>query len=142
MKIFSRYPRLAMREKKVVYSEEELLDNIREGAKMGKQCVMSLYSFEEVYDKKVRPETAVIDCAMWIGDLQFCENKCKQFPKNPSIVIDEGQEHLAIVFRSFTREELQSLNACTQLDIMIVIPGCLNLKIGKKSTIVRRYGGI
>lgn len=140
MKIFSRYPRVVLREKKVVYSEEELLDAIREGVQNKKQCIMSLYSFEEVYDKKVRPETAVIDCAMWIGDLTFCENKCKQFAKFPSIVIDEGKDHLAIVFKDFTREELQNLNACTELDIMIVVPGCLNLRTGKKSTIVSKHG--
>jgi hypothetical protein len=127
-----------MREKKVVFSEEELLDNIREGAQNRKQCIMSLYSFEEVYDKKVRPETAVIDCAMWIGDRAFCESKCKLFPHDSSLVIDEGKDHLAIVFKNFTREQLQSLNACTELDIMIVVPGCLNLRTGKKCTIVKR----
>jgi hypothetical protein len=129
-----------MREKKVVYSEQELLDNIREGAQNRKQCIMSLYSFEEVYDKKVRPETAVIDCAMWIGDRAFCEGKCKLFPKDPSIIIDEGKDHLGIVFKNFTREQLQSLNACTELDILIVVPGCINLRTGKKCTIVSKHG--
>jgi hypothetical protein len=129
-----------MREKKVVYSEQELLDTIREGAKSGKQCIMSLYSFEEVYDKKVRAETAIIDCAMWVGDKVFCENKCKQFPRDPSIVIDEGKDHLAIIFKPFTREQLQTLNACTELDVMIVIPGCINLKTGKKCTMVSKNG--
>lgn len=140
MRIFSRYPRLCMREKKVIYSEEELLDCVREGALNKKQCIMSLYSFEEIYDKKVRPETAIIDCAMWIGDRAFCENKCKQFPKDPSIVIDEGKDHLAIVFKTFTRAQLQSLNACTELDVCIVVPGCLNLRTGKKCTMVSKHG--
>jgi hypothetical protein len=138
MKIFSRYPRVAMREKNVVYSEEELLDQIREGVKNHKQCIMSLYSFEEIYDKKVRPETAVIDCAMWKGERTFCENKCKLFPKDPSIVIDEGKDYIAIVFKNFTREQLQSLNACTDLEAMIIVPGCLNLQTGKKCTIIGR----
>lgn len=140
MRIFSRYPRIAMREKKVIYSEQELLDCIREGAQNRKQCIMSLYSFEEVLDKKVRQETAVIDCAMWIGDRAFCESKCKLFPRDPSIVIDEGKDHLAIVFKNFTREQLQSLNACTELDVLIVVPGCLNLRTGKKCTIVSKNG--
>lgn len=139
MRIFTRYPRLCMREKKVIYSEQELLDCIREGAQNRKQCIMSLYSFEEVLDKKVRQETAVIDCAMWIGDRAFCESKCKLFPRDPSIVIDEGKDHLAIVFKNFTRQQLQSLNACTELETMFVVPKQLNLRTGKRCAILKAF---
>lgn len=136
----NRYPKVVFRERKVVYSSYELLERIKEGMKSNKLCIVSLYSFEEIRDKQPIWESARIDSILFEGTLELCERKCKEFSSYPSVIIFDGEKHLAIIYKNSTLEELKRLGANTSLKKMIILPGCLNLKTGKRSKIVRKYG--
>lgn len=138
--MFRRYPRVVMREKRVIYSTEGLKKAVKEGAKSNKVCVMSLYSFQQVKDKKVIWESAVIDCILWEGQLSFCEGIYSKFSNHKSIIIYDGAQYQVIIFKESTLEELKRLNANKQLNKMILIPGTFNLRTRQKCKIVKRNG--
>jgi len=136
--MFNQYPRAIFRERKIVFSKEELVDKVREGVKVRKQPIMSLYSFREILDKKPRWETVIIDCICWEGQKGFCKAMLNKFSGYPSVLIFDGIRYMGIVFKESTEDELFRLKANTKLNLMILIPGCRNLRTGKKCTIIER----
>ena len=97
--MFSRFPRIMLREKRVVYSKHQLLEKLKEASQFNKACELSLYSFEEINDRKPIIKSAVIDCLLWEGDLNYCRNLCNNFKNDKWIILNNGQNYQLIVFR-------------------------------------------
>jgi len=139
-KPFRQYPRAVMREKRTVFSEVGLKRTVTEGKRVNKVCLMSLYSFTIVRNRKVVWESALIDCILWEGKKGYCESMINKFPKFPSLLIFDGTRYQAIVFKYSTLEEMGRLRANTQLNKMILIPGYMNFRAGKKCMIIKKRG--
>lgn len=137
--MFSRYPRAIFRDRRVILSKEELQMAIKEGAQARKECIMSLYSFSAVLDNKPVWEKVIIDCILWEGKEDFCRSMIRKFSSYPSLLIFDGSIYQAIVFKESTQEELQRLHANSNLGKMILVPGTLNLRTGKKCRIVEKF---
>lgn len=140
MELFERYPRIALKDKILVFSKEHLEEILNEAKKFNKVCLVSLYSFEEIKGKEPVKETAVIDKILFEGNLEYCEQKCKEFSDYPSMILFDGERYYAIIKKYSNLEELQRLGACTQLDKMIIAPGTVNLKTKKESKVIKEYG--
>lgn len=141
MELLDRFPRMAFREKKVVYSKEELEELLEEAKKINKLCIVSLYSFEEVKDRHAVIESAIINKMLWEGSLDYCEEICRKYKDYQRMILFDGEKYIAIVFKEATLEELEKEKACTDLGKMILLPGCINLKNKQVCRIVKEYGG-
>lgn len=138
--LVDRFPRMIFKEKKVVFSREQMEELLEEGRKINKMCLVSLYSYEEVRDKKIVPESAVIDRMLWEGTLEKCEEICDRFKQYKRMIVFDGEKYLAIVFKESSLDELAKEGACTDLEKMILLPGYPNLRTGKICKVVKEYG--
>ena len=138
MELFEKYPRVVLKDRMIVFSKEHLEEILEEAKKYNKACIVSLYSFEEIKGGQVTPQSAIIDKILWEGSLEYVKEKCSKFDKYA--IIFDGEKYLGIVFKESTVEELERLQACTQLDKMILYPGSINLKTKKTCKVVEEHG--
>lgn len=119
---------------------------IKEGAQIRKQCIVSLYGFEEIYNRKVVPSSVVIDCYLFSGNESKLIQLGEEFKRKniKSYLIFDGKETVLLSEIWTSLDELvkqkpfyysKDINLNTNIFKMIVFPGTINLKTGKKSVV-------
>jgi len=128
----------------MVWSKHELKDKAIEGMKIGKQILISLYSFEEIENNQVLPETAVIDVLMFTGSESELK-KLGSLSSDKSYLIFDGEEYYLIMEREAELEDLNKIEleyASFAIKLnkdplrMVILPNTINVKTKTKCEIV------
>lgn len=142
-----KFPRLLFKEKKLVWSKYELKDKAIEGMKIGKQILISLYSFSEVEDSNVKPENVIIDVLMFTGP----ESNLRELSKNLNekrYLIFDGEEYFLLVEKEVELNDLDEIESKyvsfgVKLNKdpmrMIILPNTLNIKTKKYCKVLETY---
>jgi len=141
--MFTLFPRLIFREKKLVFSKEELKDKLEEGSLSNKICYVSLFAFSEWYNSEPLEESVMVDTILLSGSKSLLETFADSNPY-PAILTYDGKEYLLWVSRDATFEELQlmivpGLKIEKDIRKMVVFPGTVDFKTGKKVEVVRTW---
>ena len=102
------YPRLLFKERRLVWSKHELKDKAIEGMGIGKQILVSLYSFGEIEDAQVIPESAVVDVLMFTG-IEADLKKLGILSNDKSYLIFDGEEYYLILEREANLKDLDKI---------------------------------
>ena len=139
-----RFPTIAFRENRIILSKEELKKRLKEAKAVGKSCEVGVYSFSEWENSKPIKESAIIDKVILRGKRETLERYGEEQAKKGKecILIFDGKEYLLFVEADLSLEELENysvrdLKVVKNLLYKIVVPGYLNFRTGKKSTIVK-----
>jgi len=138
------FPTIAFRENRIILSKEELERRVKEARQVGKSCEVGIYAFREWMNSKPIKESAIIDKIVLTGKREVLEEygrKQANLGKECMLIFD-GKSYLLFVRDYLSLEELErytmkDLKVIKNPFYKIVIPGCENLRTGKKSVILK-----
>ena len=145
--MFNTYPRLLFKERRIVYSYPEMMQQIKEGMKSRKQILVSLYSFNEIKDRLPVDNSVNIDLWAYTGPVEKLRELGKMLRASDiySMLLFDGKEYILLAQVSSTLEELDEAPDYPGVKInksihkMIVYPGTVNLETKKRSEIVEVF---
>jgi len=142
-----RFPLIALRENRLILSEEELKMRLDQASKCGKSCEVGIYSFEVFNNSKPVVETVILDKIVLTGKKEALEKIAeKKFKEGyDCLLLFDGKSYFL-----FIKQPLEKLEDLRQIHFenakvitnplkKIVYPGYVNLRTGKVSKVLRRW---
>ena len=142
------FPRMMWKERRLVFSKEEMDFMLGEGLKIHKQALLSLYPFTTIRDRKPVEESIIIDKLLFEGSLNNLERLAKDLTGytytihscngtyllvNIDVLHEELEQHKTYY------DSMYNVNTNTNLKRMLVIPGTIDLKTGNESKILKEF---
>jgi len=146
--MFNLYPRLALRENRMILSRTELEVRLEEAVRNNKSCEVGLYAFEEWRNSKPVVESVVVDSVLLKGDREELEKVGEYYSKKGirSYLLHDGEKYI-LILRIYLKslEVLREFTVPFKVEVerdplvKIVVPGAVNLRTGRKCRVVRKW---
>jgi len=148
MTFFDKFPRSIFKERRIVYSQLEIIEKFKVGLSIGKVPLVSLYSYQVVKDNKgLNP---IIDCLLFSGNKQDLINSIQEFRLRGYKIYwyYDGKDYYLIIktpilsesdllkFKEYYKTKY-NIDLNMDLNKMIIFPGLTNPKYNKKTKMER-----
>lgn len=157
-KLFETFPRMVGRERRLVYSKDDLMEWLKKANGL-KQCFVSLYSFEEAIGDKPIPTSAYIDSILLQTDYETVGKLHSHLGQAEHHIVFNGFDFDVYIIvpatdgsrlEELVNEKVEELNSNlkTQViankrpDFMVLYPGTINTRTGLKSMLIHKDNGL